>query len=95
MSQLETLFDLQNIFALADLFDEYQSSEVVKQWIRENKENINYQNYNSHSWHWVKDPGSPYQSPEHIRVCKVCGLEDTGSPEEFDIEYPNCAEMGD
>lgn len=78
---------------------DYESEQTRAEWEYTCQQNakrlerqVNEQNYNSHSWHWVRDPGSPYQSPEHTRVCKDCGLEDMGHPDEFDIEYPNCAD---
>lgn len=46
--------------------------------------------YNSHTWVGYRQyiPGEP---DEYIVYCSVCGVEDSGSPDEFpDLQYPTC-----
>lgn len=42
--------------------------------------------YNSHKWNSVRDP----YTMEWYTSCLVCGIEDLGDPDEFDIDYPMC-----
>lgn len=48
-------------------------------------------NYNSHKWETKDD----YTSGEYVTFCSECGIEDRGTPEEFDIKYPNCNIIND
>lgn len=49
-----------------------------------------YENYNSHKWTSTKAGGSPSEPDEWVTYCLVCGIEDLGDPDEFDIDYPAC-----
>lgn len=52
--------------------------------------------YGTHAWETILTPSTPSEPSERVCVCRECGLENLGHPDEFpEIEYPGCEEMED